>query len=77
MGWALQLCVWIVIVIALISILRLVIPWIASWASLPSIVISIINIVVWAVICIAALYVIFALLSCVFGGGMGLGMHHY
>ena len=75
LGWAEQLCVWIVIVIALISILRLVIPWLASWAGLPSIVLSIINIVIWAVICIAVIYIIFGLLSCLFGG-LAL-QHHY
>ena len=78
MGWALNLCVWIIIVIALVSILRIVIPWIASWAGLPEPIMAIINIIIWAVICIAALYVIFELLSCIFsGGGVGLGMHHY
>lgn len=75
LGWALQLCVWIVIVIALVSILRAVIPWIESWAGLPSIVITVLNIVIWAVIAIAALYIIFGILSCVFSGGLML--HHY
>ena len=68
-AWLLSLCVWIVIVIALISILRLVIPWLASWAGLPSIILQIINIAVWAIVAIAALYVIFDLLGCLFGSG--------
>ena len=76
--WLEQLCVWIVMVIALVSIIRLVIPWLESWAGLPSPVIAIVNIVIWAVIAIFAIYVIFGLLSCLFsGGGVGLLPHHY
>lgn len=71
--WLEQLCVWIVIVVALISALRVVIPWIASWAQLPAPVIAIINIIIWAVICIVAIYIIFDLLACLLGsGGVGL-----
>ena len=76
LAWVLQLCVWIVIVVALVSILRIVIPWVASWAGLPGPVLAIINIIIWAVICIAALYIIFELLSCLLGGGIGLPRLH-
>ena len=72
MPWLLQLCVWIVIAVALVSILRIVIPWIASWAGLPAPILAILNIVIWAIICIVALYIIFDLLSCLLGGGLGL-----
>lgn len=71
LAWLLQLCVWIVIVVALISILRIVIPWVASWAGFPAPVLAILNIIIWAIVCIVALYIIFDLLACLFGGGMG------
>jgi membrane protein DedA with SNARE-associated domain len=76
-GWIEQLCVWIVIVIALISILRIVVPWLAGIVSLPGPVIAIINIVIWAVIAIAAIYIIFGLLSCLFTGGFSLLPHYH
>jgi len=71
-----QLCVWIVMVIALVSVIRLVIPWLESWAGLPAPVTAIINIIIWAVIAIFAIYVIFVLLGCLFsGGGLSLFPH--
>lgn len=74
LGWALSLCVWIIVIIALITILRAVVPWLMSWAGLPSIVVTIVNVIIWAVVAIAAVYIIFGLLSCLFGG---LALHHY
>jgi hypothetical protein len=74
LAWLLQLCVWIIIVIALVSIIRIVIPWIQAFAGIPEPIIAIINIIIWAIIAIAALYIIFGLLSCLFAGGAGLHM---
>ena len=72
LAWLLQLCVWIIIVIALISIIRIVVPWLMSWAGMPAPVVGIINIIIWAIVAIFAIYIIFDLLSCLFGGGFGL-----
>ncbi len=60
-----QLLVWLVIAAALVAIIRLLIPWITS-ITFP-IVGQVLEIVLWAVIAIIAIYIIFALLSCLIG----------
>ena len=75
LAWRLQLCIWIVIVVALVSILRVVVPWLMSWAGMPAVIMQIVNIVIWAIVAILVLYIIFALLSCLFGNGMPLLPH--
>jgi hypothetical protein len=65
-----NLCVWIVIVIAMYSILKLLLPYLTQF--LPSLVVKILEIVIWAVMAIIALYVIFLLLSCLLSG---VGFH--
>lgn len=65
-----RICIFIVIAIALWSILKLLLPYMTQF--LPGLVISIINIVVWAVIAIICIVIIFSLLSCLLGAGGGL-----
>lgn len=72
LGWLMQLCIWIVIVIACWSVLQLVLPWLLS--NLPTIVAQIIRIVIWAVVAIMCIYIIFMILGCLLGGAGGL-MH--
>lgn len=76
LGFLEALCVYIIIVVALISIIRIVIPWLASWAGFPQPVMAIVNIIIWAVVAIVAVYIIFALLSCLVGGGVYLPRLH-
>ena len=71
LGWIEQLCIWIIIVSAIVAIIRLFVPMLGGWG-LPSIVVQIINIVLWAVVAIAVVYFIFGLLSCLLGGAGGL-----
>jgi len=73
LGWLEQLCVWIIIVSAVIAVIRLLIPWLGSLIGVP-IVVQIINIALWAIVAIMAVYIIFALLSCLLGGG---GLLHF
>lgn len=73
LGWIEQLCVWIVCVIALVAIINLVLPWLTAQIGVP-IVAQIIRIVLWAVVAIACIYIIFALLACILGGG---GLLHF
>ncbi len=68
LAWLEQLLVWLVIVGAVISILRLVLPWVAAQIGIP-LVGQVISIILWAVIVILVIYVCFALLSCLGGGG--------
>jgi hypothetical protein len=70
-GWAEQLIIWIIEVIALIMIIRLVLPWAVSFFALPGIVVSIINVVLWAIIAIVGVIIIFDLFSCILGSGGG------
>lgn len=63
LGWIEQLCVNLVFIITLVSITRLVIPWLSGWIGIP-LVGQIIMIVLWAVIAVFCIYVIFGLLSC-------------
>jgi len=70
--WIEQLCIYIVIAVAIFSIIKLLLPLVA----MPPLVAQIIAIVLWAVIAIFAIIVIFTLLSCLFSGsGLSLGPH--
>ena len=66
LGWAMQLCIWIVVVVAVWSIIKLLLPFVTQF--MPAIVVQIIQIVLWAIIAIICIYVIFGLLSCLLGG---------
>jgi hypothetical protein len=49
------------------------VPWVLAQIGIPLIA-QVINIVLWAVVCIFVIYIVFALLSCLLGGGGGLSM---
>ena len=71
MAWAEELCIWLVIVFAVIAVIRLVMPILLGWIGSPLIV-GIINIILWAVVAIMAIKVIFMLFSCILVGPGGL-----
>ncbi len=71
LAWIEQLCVWLVIVCAIVAIIRLLVPFLTGLIGFP-IVGQIINIALWAFVAILVIYIVFALLSCLLGGGMGL-----
>ena len=67
LAWLLQLLIFIVVICAVIAILRIwVFPMLG--ATDPRIV-STINIIIWAVVCIFVIYVCAELLMCAFAGG--------
>lgn len=68
--WFEQLCIMIVIIMALWAIIKLFLPYLLQF--LPDVVVQIIRIVVWAVLAIVCIYIIFGLLSCLLGAGGGL-----
>ena len=74
-GWLEQLLVWLVIVAAIIMVLKLIVPWVASQLGVP-IIAQVLNIILWAVIVIFVIYFCFAMLSCLGGGGMPLFPRH-
>ena len=75
-GWLELLLVWLIIVCAVVAVLRLIVPWVAAQLGVP-VIAQVLNIILWAVICIFVIYFVFALLACVGGGGMPLFPHHY
>ena len=75
-GWLEQLLVWLIIVCAVVAVLRLIVPWVAAQLGVP-VIAQVLNIILWAIICIFVIYFCFALLACVGGGGMPLFPHHY
>lgn len=73
LGWIEELCIWLIVVIAVVSVIRLLVPYLTGLIGVPLIG-QIINIVLWAVVAIMCVYIIFALLACLLGAGGGL-MH--
>lgn len=59
---------------AIVAILRLIVPWVLSQLGIPDVG-QVINIILWAVIAIMVIYIVFALLSCLAGGGFPLLPH--
>lgn len=69
LAWAEQLCIWIIIISAVVAIIRVVIPWLTGlMGGIPGPVVQIMNIILWAVIAIMVVYIFFALISCIAGG---------
>jgi len=66
-----QVCVFIIIVVAIWSIIKLFLPYLTQF--LPAIVVQIIQIILWAIVAIICVYIIFGLLSCLISAGGGLG----
>ena len=72
LGWLEALLINIVIVVAVVAILKLLIPWVFLMLGVDGgILLQIINIVVWAIVAIFVIYVAFALISCLMGMGGG------
>lgn len=70
LGFIEQLLVWLVIVCAIVAILRLLLPWVAAQlGAAGGIVMAVINIVLWAIVCIYVIYFCFMLIECLAGGG--------
>jgi hypothetical protein len=67
LAWAEQLCIWIIVIVAVWSIIKLLLPYVTQF--LPAIVVQIIQIVLWAIIAIICIYIIFGLLACLLGAG--------
>lgn len=65
------------IVCAIVAILRLFLPWVAGQlGGAGGIVIGVLNIVLWAFVVICVIYFVFALMSCLGGGGLPLFPRH-
>jgi hypothetical protein len=76
LNWIEQILIWLVIVCAVVGILRLVIPFVlAQLGAAGGIIMAVLNILMWAVICIFVIYFCFAVISCLLGSG-GLALPH-
>lgn len=63
------LCIWLVIVGAIYAIIKLVIPAVlANFGGPGSLLAQCINIILWAALLIAVLYIIWGLVECLAGG---------
>jgi hypothetical protein len=71
LAWLEQLLIYCVVLGAVYAILKLVIP--LALGNLPPIIGQVVNIILWAIICILIIYVCFALISCLFSMGGGFG----
>lgn len=71
--WVERLLIWLVVLVAIIAILKLVIPPILAqlgWAG--SLVLQILNIVIWAIVLIAIIIFAFSMIECLASYG---GLH--
>ena len=80
--WIEQLLIWLVVIIAIVAIIRLVLPYLLSlFGPQPAgggIVFRIISIVLWAVVAIFCIYIAFDLIACLISsGGPHLLSHRY
>ena len=76
MAWWENLLIWLVIVLAIIAILKLLVPLVLGqlgWGG--GTIMQIINIVVWAAIVIFVIIFAFAMISCLMSMGGGSGLH--
>lgn len=69
LGWVEHLCIYLVCIVAVVAIMRLIIPWLLSLIGGGGIIAQIINIVLWAVVAILVIYIVFGLIGCLLGSG--------
>lgn len=66
--WIMTLLIWVVVICAVVALLRLlvsfVLPRLGIEAGIMAFVVQAITIVIWAIVCIAAIYFIFTLIIC-------------
>ena len=71
-----QLLIWAVVVIAIVSIIKILIALVLPQFGAPgTVIIQILNIVFWAVICIFIIVVAFMLIGCLLHATPHLGLH--
>jgi len=70
--WLEQFVVYCIVVGAVIALIRLIVPWAVAQLGVPLLG-QVVSIILWAIVCIFAVYIIFSLFSC-FIGGAGLSL---
>lgn len=73
LAWVQALLIDLVIIVAVVAIIKLLVPFLTSLLPAGGNVISgIINIVLWAVVAVFIIYIIFGLIGCISGHGFAL-----
>ena len=72
---SIDLIIWIIEIIAMVMIIRIVVPWAEGFFGFPAIVVQIISIVLWAVIAIWGVMILWSLFSCFGAGHLSLMPH--
>lgn len=69
LAWIQQLLIWLVVIVAIVAIIKIVVPWLTSivGGTLPGPVWQILQIILWAVVAIAVIIIVFDLISCILG----------
>lgn len=77
LDWLMHALIWLVVICAAIALVRLlisfVLPHLGIGAEIVSFIVRAAWIILWAVICVAAIYFIFSLVACLVGG---VGLPH-
>jgi hypothetical protein len=78
LGWFESILIWLVIVLAVIALLRLLVsfllPKMGLGAEIVAFIVAAVQIIIWAVICIFAIFFIFELISCLMSMSGGLSL---
>lgn len=73
--WLEQLLILLVLIVAAVTIVNLLVPWLLAQIGGPpdgSVIVTVLRVIVWAIVAIFIIYLVFDLLSCLFGGGLAL-----
>lgn len=68
LGWLENFVVYCIIVGAVIALIRLIVPWAVAQLGIPLLG-QVVAIILWAVVCVFAVYIVFSLIGCFLGGG--------
>lgn len=73
--WLGQILVWLIVIGAVVAIIKLILPLALGWLGGPgSIIVRIIEIVLWAVVAIFVVLFAIDMIQCLLGAGGGLHM---
>jgi hypothetical protein len=68
LGFLEQILIWLVVIGAVIALIKLVLPLaLGSLGTAGGVVIQALNIVLWAIVCVAIIIFVFELISCLVG----------
>ncbi len=75
LSWVMNVLIWLVVIGAVIAIIRLFLPLVlAQFGAAGTLVMQVLNIIIWAFVLIVIILFAFELLSCLLGSGGGLSL---